>query len=113
MSELNISDTQLQKDLSLYSSIVSEWKNGSSKSYKKHLPQISQYLDVSADYLLGKTSIKKEPSPERQAKADYLAQLLIERGVIPEDYSTDDLKRVADIFAAAAPLVKKVLDDNK
>jgi transcriptional regulator with XRE-family HTH domain len=79
----------------------------------ERIQKLAEYFNVTTDFLLGNTDIKKEPSPERQAKADYLAQLLIERGVIPEDYSTDDLKRVADIFAAAAPLVKKVLDDNK
>lgn len=55
-SDKNITDRQFQKDLGLYASAVSEWKNGSSKSYEKHLVRIAEYLDVSVDTLLGKES---------------------------------------------------------
>lgn len=34
----------------------------------KYLPQIAQYLDVSIDYPLGNTDIKKEPSIEEDAE---------------------------------------------
>lgn len=50
-NERGISDRQFQKDLGLYASAVSEWKNGSSKSYEKHLIKIAKYLDVSIDAL--------------------------------------------------------------
>jgi transcriptional regulator with XRE-family HTH domain len=62
-SDKNITDRQFQKDLGLYASAVSEWKNGSSKSYEKHLVRIAKYLDVSVDTLLGK---KTTPSIDEQ-----------------------------------------------
>ena len=53
-----------QKDLCEYigrkEQAFSDWKAGRSNSYKKYIDQIAEYLDVSADYLLGKTDI-----PER------------------------------------------------
>ncbi|MBQ8429067.1 MAG: helix-turn-helix domain-containing protein [Clostridia bacterium] len=53
-----------QKDLCSYLQIspqsFSEWKAGRSNSYKKYIDQIAEYLDVSTDYLLGKTD-----TPER------------------------------------------------
>lgn len=62
-SDKNITDRQFQKDLGLYASAVSEWKNGSSKSYEKHLVRIAKYLDVSVDTLLGE---KTTPSIDEQ-----------------------------------------------
>lgn len=62
-SDKGISDRQFQKDLGLYASAVSEWKNGSSKSYEKHLVKIAKYLDVSIDSLLGK---KAAPTLDEQ-----------------------------------------------
>lgn len=59
-SERKISDAQFVKDLGFYSSIVSEWKNGSSKSYMKHLPKIAEYLHTTAAYLNGETD---DPAP--------------------------------------------------
>ena len=40
--------------LGLSKNIFSEWKSERSTSYKKHLPQIAEFFDVSVDYLLGK-----------------------------------------------------------
>lgn len=61
-SEKKISDTQFTKDLHFYSSIVSEWKNGSSKSYMKHLPKIADYFGTTVDAILnGKTDTKEKP----------------------------------------------------
>lgn len=46
-----------QKDLTDYLGIskncFTDWKNGKSASYKKYLPQISEFLGVSVDYLVG------------------------------------------------------------
>ncbi len=74
-----ITDAQFVKDLGFYSSIVSEWKNGNSKSYEKHLPKIANYLGVSVDYLLGRTSPPSTPAsaPQDELKSrldqNYLA----------------------------------------
>ena len=47
-----------QKDLTDYIGVsknhFTDWKSGRIKSYTKYLPQISEFLNVSIDYLLGK-----------------------------------------------------------
>ncbi len=47
-----------QKDLTDYIGVsknhFTDWKSGRIKSYTKYLPQISEFLNVSVDYLLGK-----------------------------------------------------------
>ena len=58
LEQRGISSTKFQKDLGLYGSAVSEWKNGKSKSYEKHLPKIAEYFGVSVDYLLGNTTFR-------------------------------------------------------
>lgn len=41
---------------------ITNWKNGASNSYMKMLPQISDYLNVSVDYLIGKSGKKEKHS---------------------------------------------------
>lgn len=68
MGEKNISQKQLTDYLGIQNTAFTKWKSGSNTSYLKHLPKISEFLDVSIDYLLGKTDIKKEPSIEEDAE---------------------------------------------
>lgn len=55
MQEKGIQQKDISDFLGLSRNTVSEWKRGKSESYLKHLPKIADYLDVSVDYLLGKT----------------------------------------------------------
>ena len=52
----NISDAQFVLDMGFASSTVSDWKAGRNKSYLRHINRIADYLDVSVDYLLGRTN---------------------------------------------------------
>lgn len=70
-SSMGITDTQFQKDLGLYATALSEWKNGKTKSYIKHLPKIAKYFNVSVDYILGNTDEKEKPA---DSKADELSE---------------------------------------
>lgn len=54
---------------------ISEWKNGKSKSYKKYIDKIADFLGVSTDYLLGTTEITLG---EKQAKIIELTSQLTE-----------------------------------
>ena len=59
-----------QKDLTDYLGIsiilFTDWKSGRVKSYTKHLDKISEFLNVSVDYLLGKTEIKNPPTSDTE-----------------------------------------------
>ena len=45
------------------------WKSGLNKSYRKYVYQISEYLDVSVEYLKGETDEKK-PASKNTASGD-------------------------------------------
>lgn len=57
--EKGVTQKQLTDFLGIRKQTVTEWKNGVTNSYNKYLPQISEFFDVSVDYLLGKTEQKK------------------------------------------------------
>lgn len=77
------------------------------------IQKLADYFGVSLEYLLGHTETKSPPSPDRQAKADLLMQLLIDKNIISEDYTPDDLRRVADIIKANSEIIKQIIDKNK
>ena len=53
-----------QLELGLNPNAFSDWKLGRSSSYKKHITEIADYFNVSADYLLCKTDNPEPYSPE-------------------------------------------------
>lgn len=61
-----------QKDLTDYLGLekgaFTKWKKGENESYMKRINEISEFFDVSVDYLLCNTDIKKEPSIEEDAE---------------------------------------------
>jgi transcriptional regulator with XRE-family HTH domain len=63
-----------QKDLTDYLGLskynFTDWKAGRTNSYMKYLPQISEFLNVSVDYLLGREEIQK--------KADTLSDIILD-----------------------------------
>ena len=46
------SQKELAEHLNISENKISEWKSGKTKSYKKYLPQIASFFNVSVDYLL-------------------------------------------------------------
>lgn len=65
ISELLRQKNKTQKDLTDFLGLVknafTDWKSGKSSSYKKYISQIAEYLDVSADYLLGTEQKENRP----------------------------------------------------
>lgn len=56
LTEQNRKQKELTDYLGIEKSIFSAWKIGDSVSYKKYLPEISNFFGVSVDYLLGRTT---------------------------------------------------------
>jgi hypothetical protein len=46
-------DADLEREIHLPRSIIYDWRNSRSKSYKKYLPQIASYFGISLDWLAG------------------------------------------------------------
>jgi len=55
LKQKGIKDQILIQAIGLNKSAMSDWKSGRSKSYKKHIDKIADYLGVSSDYLLGRS----------------------------------------------------------
>ena len=81
---------ELTDYLELKKGVFTQWKAGGSTSYLKHITKISEFLDVSADYLLG---TEKSPlsdldsrlqeifvamDDDNRAKLAELAQILLD-----------------------------------
>lgn len=70
IKELGITEKQFLDDLSLNRTLLSDWKSGKSKSFNKYLDSIADYFDVTTDYLLGKSNIRK-PNVEVYDEHDH------------------------------------------
>lgn len=62
----------LANHLGISGNVITNWKNGSNRSYLKHLREIAEFYNVSESYLLGETDIKNRP-PELDDMADILS----------------------------------------
>lgn len=75
ISELLVSQNKKQKDLTdflgLTKNTYSNWKSGNNTSYIKYINKIAEFLDVSTDYLLGKTEIKNPPTSNMETWTVY------------------------------------------
>ena len=47
--------------LGIRKNIFSQWKNGTTESYRKYLEQIAEFLGVSVGELIGSENVKSEP----------------------------------------------------
>ena len=103
MEEKNISQAVLCAKLGVNKSAFSDWKNGKSKSYIKHLALIATILDVSVDYLLGKTDIKKAPVESDKGDRSAMEQEFIE---LYHRLTPDQKKTVSALITA-------LLDDKE
>lgn len=58
LEERGLKNTDLTEHLGLKPTAVSEWKSGKMSSYQKYIVDISDFFDVSADYILGRTPLR-------------------------------------------------------
>ena len=63
LEQKNKSQKDLCEFLGISKSVFTDWKAGRNESYKRHLPQIAEYFNVSVDYLLGKSDEQKNEPP--------------------------------------------------
>ena len=76
LKQKGIKDKDLIDGIGLNKSAISDWKSGRSKSYKRPIDKIADYLDVSTEYLLGRSD---DPSPRPEdaviVRGDYVGPL--------------------------------------
>ena len=76
LKKQNKTQKELCEYLGLSKQTFTEWKAGRTNSYMKYLPEIGDYFNVSTDYLLGKTDIKKEQTTELQSDNEDINKLI-------------------------------------
>lgn len=60
LKEKGLEQQDLTSHIGVKKSVFSAWKSGVSRSYNKYLPEISELLGVSIDWLLGNTKYRDE-----------------------------------------------------
>lgn len=74
-----MTDKDIEEALNLPRGVIYKWGIGKNKSYKRFIPEIAKYFNVSADYLMGLDSpsagIKKDPIPKDEAEDSETAEL--------------------------------------
>ncbi len=71
-----IEQQEFAKAIGVGKHVISEWKNGKTKSYLKHIDKIADFFEVSTDYLLGQE--KTAPAEQSFTKDELEFLHLIE-----------------------------------
>ncbi len=66
---------ELADGINISANIISNWKNGTNKSYTKYLAQIAEYYGVSLDWLSGNSDTKESASTAAEADNEMLELL--------------------------------------
>lgn len=86
MKSRNVTDKQLTEELGLAKNSVTYWKNKGNIPKGDTLELIAEYFNVSVDYLLGKTDIKKEQTDSDNLPAsEEMQRLLKETSTLSDD----------------------------
>ena len=71
LEELNgVKPSKMMKELGFSSGLFSQWKANAQNPAYSSLEKIANYLNVSVDYLLGKTDIKKPLTQNNHSEED-------------------------------------------
>lgn len=110
-SENHISQKTLAKELYVSQQTVAKWEAETSTPNPETLSKIADYFDVSVDYLLGKTDIKKAPAHGEQGRdgfepsdGDIQDELVGFYGEIKKDLTDDDISDIKQLMRIRAEL---------
>lgn len=73
-----MTDKDIEEALNLPRGVIYKWGIGKNKSYKRFIPEIAKYFNVSADYLIGLDSPSAGIKKERPADGEALIRDLPE-----------------------------------
>jgi transcriptional regulator with XRE-family HTH domain len=73
-----MTDKDIEEALNLPRGVIYKWGIGKNKSYKRFIPEIAKYFNVSADYLMGLDSPSAGIKKERPADGEALIRDLPE-----------------------------------
>lgn len=94
------SDMELEREIGLPRSIIYDWRNGRSKSFKKYAGEIADYFDVAVNYILGNEQ-KNKPTTDRSELKPLARASLEIIDSLPEDLQKIALAQLRALAAAA------------
>ena len=99
MDEKGINAAQLTRTLGLANSLITEWKKGKSRPSMDVIIKISDFFDVSTDYILGRTEIRKALDPSFNLTQSEMDLVQKYRG-IKDRADRAELQQLASMKAA-------------
>lgn len=91
MKAKSVSQKELCEHIGVNKQAFTNWKNGHNASYKKYLPEIAKYLEVSVEYLIGNTDDPTQKQGETNVKFDDFSFAFYEEC---KDLSDEDKQRL-------------------
>lgn len=101
--ENNISQADLSEFLGISQQALSKWENGKTQPDNETLVKLSNYFNVSIDYLLGNSESKKINKPYD----DELEKVLFSKA---KDLTYDEKKTIINVINAIKKETDKELD---
>lgn len=107
LQEKNIEQKDFAEAVGVRKQAITEWKNGTTKSYMRYLDKIAEYFDVPVSYLLGETNANKN-TPAKKGRGikipvlgEVPAGIPIEavEDIIDYEEITPEMARLGDHFA--------------
>lgn len=92
LKEQGKTQKMLCQHLGVTGNVYTNWKLGLSNSYKKYLPEIAEYLDVSVDNLLGKN--EKEDNLQKYDLSSEQLSVILRYGALTDSQK----KAVSDLL---------------
>lgn len=84
---------ELSKKLNIGRSTISNYERDYRRPDINTIKHISDFFDVTVDYLLGKTDMRNYKVSKKEQMADEIIQVLIEKKLIEKDEKLTDEKR--------------------
>lgn len=83
--EKNILQSDLAEILKVRQNTISNWETGRNEPDQQALYELSKFFDVSIDYILGNSDVKKEPTPkEWDSLTDFQKNIIALMGKLSE-----------------------------
>ena len=96
-----MTDKDIEEALNLPRGVIYKWGIGENKSYKRVIPEIAKYFNVSADYLMGLDSPSAGIKEERPADGEALSPE--DKALLTWFHSLPQEKREALLNLGGAP----------
>lgn len=99
-TEKDLEQKELANILQVHKGTISNWENNKRNPDNEMLTKISNFFDVSIDYLLGKTNNRNEINidPIYGEKLKEILECFIENGYDPNSITKEEFKSLLDTY---------------